>query len=1069
MAMNKNREFRPEEINRDARLPHQKVADFLRNPQNALFLAGFGAACSMIFPALTEMYFGLGMLSVTAAHIIKKKSGLPLRIPKSANMIDPKEENPETGKAVKSEGIFYVGNEIGTNEEVWLSDTMARTHMLFMGTTGSGKALSNRSKVLTPAGWVSMGQLKEGDMVCIPNGDQALVKGVYPQGRRRVYYIILQADAGIMKKVECCDEHLWSAMIDGDERVARTDEIIELFDKGAEIAFPMSNVSEDDGVFSAGVMRWIPVKRIVKGSMQMTTCISVDSKEHLFITDGGVVTHNTEFLISLVYNALVHGSGFIYVDGKADTSLYAKLYSMARSVGREDDVLVVNFQTGARDIFGPQAFKMSHTMNPFAVGSSGMVTQLIVSLMSSGKADVWENRAVSFVEALMKPLVYLRDHHGLLLDIGVIRDFLSLNRLEELAWSDANIYPGLEIALGGLHSYLNNLPTYDKQKFKAQGETCQEQHGYVTMQLIRTFNSLADTYGYIMKSQLAEIDFLDVFLNRRILIVLLPALEKSPAELTNLGRIIVASLKATMAAGLGSRIEGKWAKIIDTKPTTSPSPFPMVMDEYGYYAVEGFSVVPAQARSLGVSAVFAGQDLPAFQKASEKEAESTLANTNTKFCGKLECTKTGKYFNELASQGYYSKISGLKQEAGSINKTYYDQENITIDRFDRVTLDALRKQRSGAWHMFFAEEIIKIKSFFAAPKKIKELRVNHFMAVARPSREDAALFKRATEDFVTAIAAPGGLNNFIDTVPVREFIYIADGFDLAQASGVPLIAAAAISALHYAEVEKEYFNSFDKMLHALKPQQSSEGGEHFDGSEGDADASAHYEPSFDSAQVDQDRAARTGGPQMSDLLGQAGKFVDDEYSPGPEDVQSQSFNIAELEVDEQSSQVEPTSEAIEDSDDVFSNVRQLIGTNEFESDDALPEESFDTTGVSLTYMEGATVFGVMGGLDTTSGEVSGESELTPGELRRMNRMGKGKGMLVREQTEVGLSALDRAMGASENEAALNASATIDSLAQATTYAPALPVGEPTSEDFAELVSNISEALDEAMLRTTEHL
>ena len=208
---------------------------------------------------------------------------------------------------------------------------------------------------------------------------------------------------------------------------------------------------------------------------------------------------------------------------------------------------------------------------------------------------------------------------------------------------------------------------------------------------------------------------------------------------------------------------------------------------------------------------------------------------------------------------------------------------------------------------------------------------------------------------------------------------------------------------------------------------------------------------------------------MSDLLGLAGKFVDDEYSPGPEDVQSQSFNIAELEVDEQATQVEPSSEAIEDSDDVFSNVRQLIGTNEFESDDAWPEESFDTAGVSLTYMEGATVFGVMGGSDTTPGEVSGESELTPGELRRMNRMGKGKGMLVREQTEVGLSALDRAMGASENEAALNASATIDSLAHATTYAPALPVGEPTSEDFAELVSNISEALDEAMLRTTEHL
>jgi len=42
----------------------------------------------------------------------------------------------------------------------------------------------------------------------------------------------------------------------------------------------------------------------------------------------------------------------------------------------------------------------------------------------------------------------------------------------------------------------------------------------------------------------------------------------------------------------------------------------------GYYAVEGFAVVPAQARSLGFSAIFAGQDLPAFQKASKEEALS---------------------------------------------------------------------------------------------------------------------------------------------------------------------------------------------------------------------------------------------------------------------------------------------------------------------------------------------------------------------------------------------------------------------------------------------------------------
>ncbi len=71
------------------------------------------------------------------------------------------------------------------------------------------------------------------------------------------------------------------------------------------------------------------------------------------------------------------------------------------------------------------------------------------------------------------------------------------------------------------------------------------------MQLTRVFTSLADTYGHIVRTDLPEVDLRDVVLNRRILVVLLPALEKSPDELANLGKIIVSSMKTMMASGLG--------------------------------------------------------------------------------------------------------------------------------------------------------------------------------------------------------------------------------------------------------------------------------------------------------------------------------------------------------------------------------------------------------------------------------------------------------------------------------------------------------------------------------------
>lgn len=85
--------------------------------------------------------------------------------------------------------------------------------------------------------------------------------------------------------------------------------------------------------------------------------------------------------------------------------------------------------TGARDIVGPQEKRLSNTMNPFANGSSSMLSQLVVSLMDASSntpdGDMWKGRAIVFVEALMKLLVYIRDQGGILLDVNVVRNYLS--------------------------------------------------------------------------------------------------------------------------------------------------------------------------------------------------------------------------------------------------------------------------------------------------------------------------------------------------------------------------------------------------------------------------------------------------------------------------------------------------------------------------------------------------------------------------------------------------------------------------------------------------------------------
>jgi len=470
-----------------------------------------------------------------------------------------------------------------------------------------------------------------------------------------------------------------------------------------------------------------------------------DMRTHVLIF-GSTGSGKTVTLTSLSVNALAQGSGFLYVDGKGDNSLFANVFSMCRAMGREDDLLLINFMTGARDIIGAQERRLSNTMNPFCNGSSSMLTQLVVNLMDSGSqssdGDMWKGRAIVFVDSLMKILVYMRDKGKILLDANTIRNYFDLTRLEAIALDrmfprdnqePVSLADAPEVVLEPINNYLKTLPGFDPSKKGKQSSTVFEQHGFITMQLTKTFGSLADTYGHIIRVNLAEVDLKDVVLNRRILVVLLPALEKSPDELANLGKVIIASLKAMMAAGLGDSVEGSYREVIARKPTNASTPYLCILDEYGYYAVKGFAVVPAQARSLGFSVIFAGQDLPAFQKASKEEALSIGANTNIKICMKLEDPlDTWDFFHKTAGESYVTKVDSFQTNAGSMLNNYLDSRSASSEKRQRIDLLDLKDQREGEAHIFFKSKIIRAKMFYANPTPAEKMRINQFLKVEPP-------------------------------------------------------------------------------------------------------------------------------------------------------------------------------------------------------------------------------------------------------------------------------------------------------------------------------------------------
>jgi intracellular multiplication protein IcmO len=470
------------------------------------------------------------------------------------------------------------------------------------------------------------------------------------------------------------------------------------------------------------------------------------SQKELWFTNSDLRTHilmmgstgsgKTEALLSLAFNSLSWGSGFVYVDGKGTTELYTKIFAMARKMAREDDLLVVNYMKGNKDLFGPQESKLSNTMNPFTTGSATSLTQLIVSLMDDSSGDgMWKGRAQALIGAIMQALVYLRDQKEILLDVEIIRDHLVLDKIMQL-----NKRRDLPVHVSKtVKNYLLSIPGYSESAQK-QNETVMEQHGYLQMQFTKVLSSLADDYSHIFKTNLGEVNFWDVVVNRRILVVLLPALENSEPELANLGKIIMASLRAMMATGLGSTLEGTIQEVVEVNPTKGNTPFVTILDEYGYYAVKGSAVMPAQARSLGFCMCFAGQDYPSFKKASPEEAAAIAANCNIKICLKLEDPQeTFELFKAAAGQSYVSVQSGfdVKDDSGPMSSGKYKKnKNINIDLRDRIDLRDLQQQAPGEAHIFYGGNIVRATFFYANPPKAPEIRVNYFLRVEPPDKQD---------------------------------------------------------------------------------------------------------------------------------------------------------------------------------------------------------------------------------------------------------------------------------------------------------------------------------------------
>ena len=470
-----------------------------------------------------------------------------------------------------------------------------------------------------------------------------------------------------------------------------------------------------------------------------------DARQHIAIP-GTTGAGKTTALLSLLANTLAQGSGFVLVDGKADRDLFGKVLALARRFGRDDDVRVLNFMVAS-------GHKDSHTFNAFATGNADAIRELLASQLGEQQQNdpngVFRERAVALIGTITPVLVWLRDHKGIAVNIEVIRSSIELQWIWKLAMEkivrlrdpDTGVVSELDVSRDipeditwPLRSYLGELPGYDPSVplDKQKGDEPSKQHGYAQFYFTATFTQLAVSLGHIFRVDNSDIDMRDVVLNRRILVVNLPALENSDATLASLGKLVVASLRGMMAQLLGAALEGDYTEA--DKPGMGPAPFPVVLDELAYYATSGLDRMLAMGRGLNICFMLGFQEVSGIWARLGEKTASLLGNANlTIAMRQQDAGRTREWIEKTAGQTHITQAAAYH---GAGDGGYREARHAEIRSVARVDWNDLTRLIEGEAIVLFGGRRIYARVFHALIDDAGPKRLGHTLMLRPPDPDE---------------------------------------------------------------------------------------------------------------------------------------------------------------------------------------------------------------------------------------------------------------------------------------------------------------------------------------------
>lgn len=260
------------------------------------------------------------------------------------------------------------------------------------GAAGTGKAQPYDIIINTAnRGKIQFGNLKIGDYVYNRYYQPIKVVGIYEQGQLLTYKVTFESG----KSTECSIQHLWTFVTDIRQNKMETAElskIINLLDIGFHIYVPVA--SETDTTKYDRI-----VEVILTGEYKRMRCILVDDKEHLYLTNDDIVTHNTTLIRYFIQEICmdINDVAFVAFMGKAAMqmgrtglpaqTLHSLIYTCERVCKRDDCGNIIIDQKGKPVLH--MEFKLRKSLPPniklIVLDEGSMVnTKMAEDLLSFG-------------------------------------------------------------------------------------------------------------------------------------------------------------------------------------------------------------------------------------------------------------------------------------------------------------------------------------------------------------------------------------------------------------------------------------------------------------------------------------------------------------------------------------------------------------------------------------------------------------------------------------------------------------------------------------------------------------